>query len=97
MSTLDSDSTDTEVWAAYDDNASYLEDASVVKARAFITACTFLMRRLPVRAGHGDANIEHAIHQIQGEKKDAQRYVSSRAGVASGGAGVKYKDISDLR
>ncbi len=47
MSTLTSTSTDTEVIAAYDDNASWYEDASVAKARAFVTACTFLIRRIP--------------------------------------------------
>ena len=31
MSSLSSTSTDAEVWAAYDDNASYAEDASVAK------------------------------------------------------------------
>lgn len=54
MSTLSSSSTDAEVWAAYDDNASYEEDASITKARAFITACRIILRRNPkqtTRAG----------------------------------------------
>jgi hypothetical protein len=32
MATLNGNSTDTEVWAAYDDNASYEENGSRAKA-----------------------------------------------------------------
>lgn len=45
------DSTDAEVGAAYEDNASQEEDASRAKALAFITACRILRRRRPVPAG----------------------------------------------
>ena len=51
MATLSSTSTDAEVFAAYDDNASYAEDGSQVKAKAFVTACLILMRRRPNFAG----------------------------------------------
>ena len=42
MSTLDSTSTLGQVESAYADNASYAEDNSVDKARAFVTACRLL-------------------------------------------------------
>jgi len=53
MSSLTSASTLPEIKAAYADNASYVEDGSAVKARAFITACRLLLLRLPKRAMKG--------------------------------------------
>ena len=43
MATLNASSTDAEVWAAYDENASYQEDDSTAKALAFITAGRILL------------------------------------------------------
>jgi hypothetical protein len=57
MATLSSNSTDAEVWAAYDDNASYEEDGSRAKALAFVTACGILRRRLPLSAGRGPQSV----------------------------------------
>lgn len=51
MPSLTSASTLAQVEASYDDNASYAEDASVAKAKAFVTACRILLRRLPAEAG----------------------------------------------
>lgn len=47
MSTLTSSSTLAVVQSAYDDNASYYEDDDATKAKAFITACRILLRRIP--------------------------------------------------
>lgn len=47
MSSLDSQSTNAEVWSSYDDNASYEEDQSIIKCRAFVTAANILLRRRP--------------------------------------------------
>lgn len=47
MSSLDSQSTNAEVWSSYDDSASYEEDQSIGKCRAFITAANILLRRRP--------------------------------------------------
>jgi len=57
MATLSSNSTDAEVWAAYDDNASYEEDASSARALALVTACRILRRRLPLSAGRGPQSV----------------------------------------
>ena len=51
MSTLTSSSTIAQIEAAYTDNASYVEDNSVAKCRAFITACTILLLKLPAESG----------------------------------------------
>jgi len=45
MGAINSDTTEAELEAAFNDNASYLEDISTVKAAAFITVCTALMLR----------------------------------------------------
>ena len=56
MSALSSSSTLVQVENAYDDNASYAEDESVAKCRAFLTACRILLRRMPAQTGAaGDA------------------------------------------
>ena len=47
MSTLSSSSTRADVEAAYADDASYVEDASVPKARVFVTACRLLILKYP--------------------------------------------------
>ncbi len=77
MSTLSSASTDAQVFAAYDDNASYSEDASVPKAKAFLTACRFLLRRMPKRAGSGNADLELNPDLIQEEMAQARTWLET--------------------
>ena len=57
MSTLSGTSTDAEVWAAYDNAASYEEDDSRTKALAFRTACMILLRRRATYAMRSDQQI----------------------------------------
>lgn len=58
MSTLTSASTDAQVFASYDDNASYEEDGSRTKALAFRTACMILLRRRPSLATRGEQQLQ---------------------------------------
>jgi len=101
VSTLSSASTIAEVQAAYDDNASYEEDASTAKCRAFVTACRFLLRRIPKRAVHGGRGggeeIETDPTQIAAELAKAQRWLAAHAGPSAGGAGAIYGDFRDMR
>jgi hypothetical protein len=99
MSTLTSTSTLAEIQAAYIDNASYLEDGSVAKARAFITACTILLLKLPKRARHGGGGeeIELDPESVRFKLKAAEQYVSVNAGASAGGAGVKHVDFTGFR
>ena len=55
-STLSSSSTDTQVRAALDDNASFEEDASTTKAKAYLTALLIWQRRLSEAASASDAS-----------------------------------------
>ena len=72
MATLKSRSTDAEVLAGYDDNASYEEDGSRAKAEAFITACRILRNRLPLSAGRGSQTFIR--ESLQAEIEAAQRW-----------------------
>jgi hypothetical protein len=95
MSTLSAASTLAQVQAAYDDNASYAEDDSLAKARAFATACRLLLRRIPSRGAHGGRSgieIEFDPNIVRGELTDAQRWIGTR----SGGGGVKYLSVEDV-
>ena len=74
MATLNSRSTDAEVLAAYDDNASYEEDGNRGKANAFITACRILRNRLPLSAGRGSQTFTPApAGRNRGGKSVARR------------------------
>jgi hypothetical protein len=102
MSSLSSTSTRDEIHAAYLDNASYEEDASVAKAKAFITACRFLLSpRITPQASTGPGNggqVEFNLEIIRGEMQAAQQWLCSNdtTNYDSFG-GVKYADFSGFR
>ena len=82
MATLSDTSTFAEVSAAYDNNASYAEDASIAKALAFCTACRIRLNRVPKLASHGGAGaetFESDPTSIQAELTKAERWVASRS------------------
>lgn len=92
MSTLSSSSTLAEVQAAYDDNASYLEDDSVVKAKAFVTAVRILLRRTPSRAEKG-SNAQGWNHEsLRKELEEARDWLEDE-----NRPDVTYGDVRDLR
>lgn len=93
MSALSSSSTDAQVWAAFDDNASFEEDGSAGKAAAFITACMILLRRMPRRFDTDGQSAEFNSDQIQSELDRARRFVAA----ARGGGTRKYYDLGDCR
>jgi hypothetical protein len=102
VSTLNSTSTRAEVVAAYDDNASYAEDGSVAKCKAFITACRFMLNpgrylRRASSGGRGGEEFEVGFEQIREEIEAAKRWLACRADVADGGAGVKHLSFERFR
>ena len=98
MSSLSSSSTDQEVWDAYDDNASYEEDASVVKAAAFITACRILLRRRPKKAGWREgASQEFDPESLTLEMEAAKRWKAGQAVVTAGGPGTIHASFENFR
>ena len=95
MSTLTSSSTDAEVNAAYDDNASYAEDSSATKAAAFITACRFLLRRMAKTAGHGPATLTLSPELVLQEMRAAQAWLA--ANPTDTNAGVIHYSFNEMR
>ena len=96
MATLSSNSTDAQVLAAYDDNASDEEDNSRAKADAFITACRILRNRLPLSAGRGPQTFTR--ESLQAEIEAAQRWKDAHpATTRSGGARVRYLSLENFR
>lgn len=99
MSTLSSSSTLAEVNAAYDDNASYAEDNSPAKARAFITACRILLRRMTSVVEHAGQKVERDPAQIQEQLEEARQWLASHdtTSASSGAGAVRHYDFQDLR
>ena len=93
MSTLSSSSTNDEVWNAYDDNASFEEDASLSKAKAFVTACRILLRRQPQRFAVDGQMGEFNASEISAEMQRAQVYIAE----ARGAGRSIYRDLRDQR
>lgn len=95
MSTLTSSSSIAEIYASYDANASYEEDQSPTKARAFVTACRFLMRRASrsAKGGRGGAEQEFDLEQLRREVEDARLWLSQNSNLdTSGTAGPSVLD-----
>lgn len=93
MSTLSSVSTLDQIRDAYADNASYAEDSSVAKARAFVTTCRILLLKLPKRAAHGRGNeVELDPRLIADEMRRAQAWLASSADNS-----VKHVSLEEFR
>jgi hypothetical protein len=73
---LDSRSTIDDVRAAYADNASYGEDGSVAKARAFVTACRLLIQMQPAAASKGGDSLSLDLRLLAEQMLEAQRFIS---------------------
>lgn len=98
MSALSSTSTIAQITASYADNASYEEDGSVSKARAFVTACRLLILKLPTKMMHGKAGeIDLDPSLIRGELQAAQRWLASQPDSAAGADAVRFLDFSTFR
>jgi hypothetical protein len=93
MSALSSTSTDAQVWAAYDDNASFEEDSAPAKAAAFITACRILLRRRPVNMTVDGRTLAFDAQAITGELERARNWLAMNR---SPGA-IRYLDFSGVR
>lgn len=98
MSTLSSDSTYDEIVAAYMDAASYEEDGSLAKAKAFVTACRMLIRypsRLQVGGRQAGHEMEIDVATLRAEMKAAQEWIAANETVTGGR--TTYGDFSSYR
>lgn len=98
-STLTSSSTPAEIEAAYIDNASYEEDSSVAKAKAFITACRIILIIRPSRTGRGNAlNLEYDLELVAAQQADAQRWLSANEeALGTANSSIKHPSFEYLR
>jgi len=100
MASLDSTSTLDEVKAAYADNASYSEDGSAAKARAFIVACRILLIKLPERVQHGGSGTAEMVQLnltlINQQLADARAWLAAN-GAFAGGARVRDLSFEEFR
>ena len=98
MSSLSSTSTYAEVKAAYYDNASYEEDASVSKAAAFITACRFLLQQDPKKAGWREGSSQEWDPEVlERQMNEARAWKASQVAVTAGGPGSIYASFENFR
>lgn len=99
MSSLSSSSTLADIEAAYDDNASYAEDNSAGKAKAFVTACRLLIRRYPKMSAGERASLALSPDLIQKEMADALAWLATHdtSAAATDGPRVTRVDLRDTR
>lgn len=97
MASLTAASTDAQVRAAYDDNAGYAEDADTTKARAFETACMFLLRREPMAAGRNGNAVTLDKQSIREELARVRSWLAARGGANDGGSSSRHLAFQDFR
>lgn len=94
MSSLSSASSNAQVWAAFDDNASFEEDGSPTKAAAFVTACLILLRRRPSSATTDGVAVSFDSGAIETELQRARSWLRSQS---ANGDSIRYLDFSGVR
>ena len=98
---IDSTSTFAQVEAAYDDTACYAEQNDPAKARAFITAGTILLRRMPEASGTKEANFQYRMDLIAKQIEKAEAWLAandySSSSANTRGPGVKRLDFRNSR
>ena len=98
MSTLSSASTLAQIEAAYKDNACYEEDASVAKAKIFVTACRLLIRT-PSQISKTTSGMTFPAELLRKELLAAQAFIATHdtTGPTTTSAAVRGYDFADLR
>jgi hypothetical protein len=98
MSSLSSASTLAEIAAAYVDNASYSEDSSAAKARAFVTACRILLLKRPTEVSVDRRSINFDMKLIQQEMVAAKEWLDTHStSDTDSGPRVTGADFRDFR
>jgi len=80
MASLSSSSTLAEIRASYADNASYEEEGSVEKARAFLTACKLLVARLYTIEAADGAQVQREVRLIAEQESAARKWLQQVGG-----------------
>ncbi len=88
-----------EAQASYLDNADYVAENSVAKARSFLTACNQLLVLLPSAISHGGAGgLQWSLESIANLRATAEKWLAVHD-TTYGGArgGVRYSSFEELR
>lgn len=97
---LSSTSTKAEVNAAYEDNCGYDVEGDVTKARAFVVACRFLIRRMAEEVQHGDEVVKDRYEKIQAELGKAESWIGANDATAktrTGCGSVRVFSVENFR
>lgn len=98
MATVTSASTDQEILDAYRNNASYEEDGSTSKAKAFITVCQVILGERPASAGTGGQNVVFNMAAVQKAIDTARRWLALNGGASgTSGGSVRHLSFRNLR
>ena len=76
MSTLNSSSTEDEIEAALIDNASYEEDRSVSKAKAFLTALRIRIAQAQSNVAEGATAIQYDLNMLYQQSNEVRRWLA---------------------
>lgn len=85
MATVSSSSTRAQIEASFDDNASYAEDNSVTKARAFVTAGRILLRRYAEQSTLGATSLRRNLSMIKEQVDEAVQWLQQHDTAREGG------------
>lgn len=98
MSTLTSASTRADIKAAIKDNASYREDSSLAKAKAFITAVTMWLFEAPKRSAMaGGQELELDLVVLSAELESAKAYIQQAGAQSSSGNALQFGSFASFR
>lgn len=96
---ITSASTLAEVIAEYEDNCDYDVNNSTTKAKNFIIACRFLLRRNPNEVAHGSGRVRIEPQALMSELEKAEGWLKTNdATSAAGPKGyVKHASFRSFR
>jgi hypothetical protein len=85
---LSSSSTLAQIEAYYLDNASYHESGDGDMCRRFITACRYLLLKMPKMQGTREGQLTLSPELIQTEKLHAENWLAANGGTVTGPGGT---------
>lgn len=91
---INSQSTDEEVAAAYDDNADYRHAVSAEKAALYAQACRILIRRTPSMFSQDGQAGSFPVYIYENQLKEAEQFLEQ---LRYGGSRNRYYDLRDCR
>ncbi len=97
---LSSTSTNAQVKAAYEDNASYDINNSVAECRDFIQAARIRINRMANEIENGNARVSESYQRIEAQLKEALRWLrvnDPSASSAAHGGSVSHISFEDFR